>query len=74
MDQDRIAGNWKQLRGKVKEKWGKLTNDDIDVIDGRVDQLAGKVQERYGLAKDAAQAEVDGWCRANDLLAKAKKV
>jgi uncharacterized protein YjbJ (UPF0337 family) len=61
MDWDRVAGNWKQLRGKVKEQWGKLTDDDLDVIGGRRDQLEGKLQERYGYAKDQARRETDDW-------------
>ena len=55
MNWERIQGNWKQLTGKAKEQWGKLTNDDWDVVAGRRDQFAGKVQERYGLAKDEAE-------------------
>jgi uncharacterized protein YjbJ (UPF0337 family) len=74
MNWDRIEGSWKQIAGKTKEKWGKLTNDDLDVIDGRVEQLVGKLQERYGLAKDAARKEYDGWKKAEDLRAKANKV
>jgi len=74
MDNDRIAGNWKQIKGKVKEKWGKLTDDDLDVVDGRVEQLVGKLQERYGLAKDAARKQYDGWKKASELRAKAEKV
>jgi uncharacterized protein YjbJ (UPF0337 family) len=74
MDSDRIAGDWKQLRGKVKEKWGKLTNDDLDVIDGKVDQLVGRVQKAYGLEKDAARKEIDGWIDAQKLRNKAAKV
>ena len=61
MDWDRVEGNWKQLKGKVKEQWGRLTDDDMDVIEGRRDQLEGKLQERYGYAKDQAQKEVDDW-------------
>ena len=52
MDWNRVEGNWKQVAGKVKEKWGKLTDDDLTTINGRRDQLEGKIQERYGLAKD----------------------
>src|SRR6266702_268461 len=59
MDWNRVEGNWKQVKGKVKEKWGKLTDDDLDVINGRRDQLEGKIQERYGIAKDQAQKEVN---------------
>jgi uncharacterized protein YjbJ (UPF0337 family) len=61
MDWDRIEGNWKQIKGQVKEKWGKLTDDDLDVIAGHRDQLEGKIQERYGLAKDEVRKEVDDW-------------
>lgn len=59
MNQDRIEGNWKQLQGKIKEKWGKLTDDDLRQIGGKRDQLVGKLQERYGMAKDAAERELD---------------
>ena len=58
MNQDRIQGRWKQLKGKVKEQWGKLTDDDLDVIAGRRDQLLGRIQQRHGLAKDEAERQV----------------
>ena len=58
MNQDRIAGQWKQLKGKIKEKWGKLTDDDLTRADGDVEYLAGKVQERYGIARDEAEKQV----------------
>ena len=58
MNQDRIEGRWKQLKGKVKEQWGKLTDDDLDVIAGRRDQLLGRIQQRHGLAKDEADRQV----------------
>jgi uncharacterized protein YjbJ (UPF0337 family) len=61
MNWDRIQGNWKQLTGKVKAKWGKLTDDDLTVIAGKRDELAGKLQERYGYAKDQAEQELDGF-------------
>lgn len=61
MDRDRIEGNWKQLKGKAKQQWGKLTDDDLTAAAGRREELAGKVQERYGLAKDAAEKQVDDW-------------
>jgi len=61
MNWDRIEGNWTQLKGKAKEQWGKLTDDDFDVIAGKRDQLAGKIQERYGIAKDEAEKQVDTW-------------
>jgi uncharacterized protein YjbJ (UPF0337 family) len=58
VNQDRLAGNWKQFKGKIKEKWGRLTDDDFDVIAGKRDQLIGKIQERYGIAKDEADRQV----------------
>ena len=61
MDWNRVEGNWKQVKGKVKEQWGKLTDDDLDVIAGKQDQLEGKLQERYGYAKDRAQKEMNDW-------------
>ena len=63
MNSDMIAGNWKQLTGKVKEQWGKLTDDDMTVIEGKRDQLVGRVQERYGIAKDKAEEQVAAWER-----------
>lgn len=59
MNSDTISGNWKQLKGKVKEKWGKLTEDDLTIIEGKKDQLVGKIQERYGYARDRAEKEAD---------------
>jgi uncharacterized protein YjbJ (UPF0337 family) len=58
MDWNRVEGNWKQVKGKVKEQWGKLTDDDLDVIAGKRDQLEGKIQERYGYAKDQTRREI----------------
>jgi uncharacterized protein YjbJ (UPF0337 family) len=63
MNWDKIAGQWKQYKGKAKEKWGKLTDDEMDVIQGKRDQLVGKIQERYGIAKDQAEKDVDTWAR-----------
>src|SRR6266478_6276659 len=51
MNKDKAAGQWKQIKGKVKEQWGKLTDDDLTVLEGNEAQLIGKVQERYGIAK-----------------------
>jgi uncharacterized protein YjbJ (UPF0337 family) len=64
MTWDQIEGNWKQFKGKVKEKWGKLTDDDLTAIEGKKDQLAGKLQERYGYAKEQAERELDDFSRA----------
>jgi len=63
MNWDQIQGHWKQLTGQAKEQWGKLTDDDIDVVAGRRDQLASKIQERYGVAKDEAERQLSAWQR-----------
>jgi len=59
MNSDRLAGNWNQVKGNIKEHWGKLTVDDLDVSDGKREQLVGRVQQQYGKSKEAAQREVD---------------
>jgi uncharacterized protein YjbJ (UPF0337 family) len=64
MNWDTIKGQWKQIKGKVREKWGALTDDEIDTIGGRKDQLVGKLQERYGYAKDQAEKEADEFVRS----------
>jgi len=64
MNWDQIEGKWKQSTGVVKQKWGKLTDDDLTVIAGKKDQLVGKVQERYGIAREAAEKQVDEFTRA----------
>jgi uncharacterized protein YjbJ (UPF0337 family) len=61
MNWDRIEGNWKQFSGKVKEKWGQLTDDDLTQINGNREQLEGVLQQRYGYAKDQVKAEIDRW-------------
>jgi uncharacterized protein YjbJ (UPF0337 family) len=61
MNTDRFEGNWKQLKGKVKEKWGKLTNDELDVIAGKRDQFVGKLQEKYGIAREEAERQLNEW-------------
>ena len=66
MDWDRIHGNWKQFVGRVKEHWGKLSNDDLAAINGRRDRLEGRIQERYGYAKDKTRETVDGWLHSLD--------
>lgn len=58
MNWDQIAGKWKQLEGRVKEKWGKLTDDDLVRIEGKRDQLVGRVQTAYGIAKEEAEKQV----------------
>jgi uncharacterized protein YjbJ (UPF0337 family) len=64
MNWDRIEGNWKQFAGQARQKWGKLTDSDWQVIAGTKDELAGRIQERYGLAKDEANREIDNWARS----------
>jgi uncharacterized protein YjbJ (UPF0337 family) len=68
MNEDILRGKWKQIRGKSKEWWGKLTNDDLDMIDGNRDQLIGKLQERYGYTKDQAAKEVNERLRELELV------
>ena len=63
MNWDRIEGNWKQFTGKAKQQWGKLTDDDLTVVEGRRVELVGKIQESYGIAKDEAERQVDSWIR-----------
>jgi uncharacterized protein YjbJ (UPF0337 family) len=63
MNWDRIEGNWKQFNGKITQQWGKLTNDDLDVIAGKRTELAGRLQTRYGVAKDEAERQIDNWLR-----------
>jgi uncharacterized protein YjbJ (UPF0337 family) len=64
MNWDRIQGNWQQVAGKAKEQWGKLTDDDIDVVAGRREQLAGKLVERYGIATEEAEKQLAAWQRS----------
>jgi uncharacterized protein YjbJ (UPF0337 family) len=63
MDWNRVEGNWKQVKGKFKEQWGNLTDDDLTAIGGKRDQLEGKIQERYGIEKDAARRQIDEWSK-----------
>ncbi len=64
MNWDQVEGKWKQYAGKAKEKWGKLTDDDIEVVRGRRDQLVGKIQERYGIVREEAEKQVDEFAKA----------
>lgn len=63
MNWDRIQGNWKQVTGRVQEQWGRLTDNDLDVVAGRREQLAGKLQERYGVAENEAERQLAAWER-----------
>ncbi len=69
MNNDIVAGKWAQLKGRIREKWGELTDDDFDVAQGNAEYLSGKLQERYGWAKDRAEREIkqftDDWQRDN---------
>lgn len=61
MNKDTVSGQWKQMKGKMREQWGKLTDDELERIKGDREQLAGKIQEKYGHSKDAAKKEVDNF-------------
>ena len=65
MNWDQAEGKWTQLKGSVKEKWGKLTDDDLKVIDGKRESLIGKIQERYGVSKENAESQVASWTVPN---------
>ncbi|MHB2168894.1 CsbD family protein [Alsobacter sp. R-9] len=64
MNWDRVEGNWKEMKGRIKQQWGELTDDDITVMNGKRDELAGRLQQRYGYAKDRAEREIDAWLNA----------
>jgi uncharacterized protein YjbJ (UPF0337 family) len=64
MNWDQMAGKWKQVRGSVRQKWGKLTDDDLEQIAGNRDKFVGIIQERYGIAKDEAQKRADEWAQS----------
>jgi len=61
MNWDRVKGNWKQAKGEILKQWGKLTDDDLDVIAGEREKLVGKIQDRYGIAKNEAEKQADEW-------------
>ncbi len=66
MNTDQLKGQWKQFKGEARKRWGKLTDDDLDVINGEAEKLEGKIQERYGYAKEQAKREVREFCNACD--------
>lgn len=66
MNKQEMKGQWKQLKGRAKERWGKLTDDDLLKVEGRRDTLVGKIQERYGSKREAVEKEVDDWLAASD--------
>ena len=63
MNWDQVSGGFKQFRGRIKEQWGRLTDDDLDVIDGKQDQLVGRIQQQYGMAREEAERAVEDWLR-----------
>ncbi len=65
MNQDTFKGNWKQIKGRLKQQWGRLTDDDLTRVEGDRDVLIGKLQERYGLARDQAEKQLDSFLSAD---------
>ena len=65
MNTDKAAGSWKELKGKLKQQWGKLTDDDLTVLEGTSDELSGRIQKRYGIAKEEAQKQVESFRTSN---------
>jgi uncharacterized protein YjbJ (UPF0337 family) len=66
MNADQLQGKWKEVKGQVRERWGKLTDDDLDVIAGQQEQLIGRIQTRYGIQKEQAQKQVDEWMKTEE--------
>ena len=66
MNKNTLKGEWNQMKGSAKQKWGELTDDDLDYIEGSRDKLVGRLQERYGHAQDQAEREVDDWRTTNN--------
>jgi uncharacterized protein YjbJ (UPF0337 family) len=64
MNWDQVEGNWLQMKGRAREQWGELTDDDLDQIEGRREQLLGKIQERYGVEREEAERQIDDWLEA----------
>ena len=75
MNSDQFEGKWKQLKGSLKQQWGKLTDDDVSQMSGKKDELVGKLQERYGITKEQALKEADDWARSSsDLHSPSSKI
>ena len=64
MNWDRVEGSWNAFKGKVQQKWGKLSDDDLNVIEGKRRELSGRLQQRYGVAKDEAERQIDAWLKS----------
>lgn len=65
MNWDQVEGNWKQMKGAIKERWGKLTDDDITVANGKAEALCGRLQERYGISREEAEEQLREFARAS---------
>ena len=65
MNSDTLQGKWKQAKGAIKVRWGKLTDDDLEIINGQRDQLVGRIQERYGISEDQAHKQVEEWMHSD---------
>lgn len=65
MNTDQFEGQWKQLKGKVKQRWAKFTDDDLTALSGKKDELVGKIQQRYGITREQAEKEADEWASAS---------
>jgi uncharacterized protein YjbJ (UPF0337 family) len=68
MNKDQAAGGWKELKGKIKQQWGKLTDDDLTVLEGSADELSGRIQKRYGIAKEEAEKQIKTFRDTNNDL------
>lgn len=71
MNRDTLKGQWMQLKGKIREQWGRLTDDEIDQIQGNAEMLIGKLQERYGRTREQAEQELDRWMAEHDRMRRA---
>ncbi len=63
MNREELEGRWEQLKGKARERWGQLSDDDVEQVRGRAEQLAGAIQERYGVSKEEAERQIDEFCQ-----------
>jgi uncharacterized protein YjbJ (UPF0337 family) len=66
MNMDQAEGDWKILRGKIRQRWGKLTDDHLDIVNGRMEMIAGRVQQAYGISRDEAERQVQNWKRSDN--------
>jgi uncharacterized protein YjbJ (UPF0337 family) len=71
MNRDTLKGQWMQLKGKIRQQWGKLTDDEVDQLQGNAEVLIGKIQERYGYERAKAEQEVDRWLSEQERVRKA---